>query len=590
MRKQLIPFLGLVAMMAASCSGSGSDDNYFKEVAEATVVPIRTDGSVGYINDKGEAICGGYDHGGYFHSGLALVKEPSDLPKGLPDVDSLNRPIERYYYINKEGKRAFEGNYLTATDFNEGLAWVSHLDSCLMAIDTNGRVKLRLPEAYHVSYFRWGYSVFSTIDNNLGVVNTKGEVTYLPDSTKQFWVRPDDVFFAKNKGGTNSLYKLKKGELTKMEVSDRHNLVEYSSQLKLAIVEQGDKYGIADLEGNLVVNPHYKALQFDGELIAFMNEKKKIGWIDAKGNEVIPAKYTAMAEPFCIGYEIPTDYAVVSTTGSKFQVINRKGETVIGPKYKKIQHLTETLFAVQTDAGYGIADARTGEVTVKPEFEDLDAISFKIFLATSGDDKWGVIDMAGHYMGDMDYNPLSHSYSDSPRAVSGRVDVNGMINKIVDLVKKVEKYLSNAGTLGEIMTDYSLSESSLDYSNYLQIFYHNLYAGQVVEALSAEFDHQIKYRQSTGYWSSRTTTKVDKNARPVLFEIFVQMPNAQLRQVVAELESKYKYKVTDSDTNPRSGLETDNYFNIVVKKGEPITITPPYMVMDYMTDEDYEGA
>jgi hypothetical protein len=79
-----------------------------------------------YINAAGEPAFGeksSFNFAGSFSNGLAAVLEES---------------VGNYYYINEMGEKAFEKEFLEASEFENGIAWVSDDGLQFYCIDTNG--------------------------------------------------------------------------------------------------------------------------------------------------------------------------------------------------------------------------------------------------------------------------------------------------------------------------------------------------------------------------------------------------------------------------------------------------------------------
>jgi hypothetical protein len=136
-----------------------------------------------------------------------------------------------------------------------------------------------------------------------------------------------------------------------------------------AVVSVEGKYGLIDLEGNLVVPCEYEQLQGVSEGVAAARVKNRWGFVDTKGREVIPFVYEAVqVGGFYQGR------AAVNKAGS-WLFVNRKGEAEwpMEGGYQAIGQLSEGLSSacVLAEGGsvrYGYVDVE-GHVKVPLRFE-----------------------------------------------------------------------------------------------------------------------------------------------------------------------------------------------------------------------------
>ncbi len=143
-------------------------------IACATVVDGNGENLVVYLNEKGERINAQTYQMSYSNcqNGLILVKIADN----------------KYEYINKTGKKAFEGTFYYATDFSEGYAVVAKSANDVAFIDVNGKfcfekqlkkIKEKLGETQpHKSYnFFGGTAVIKGNDKKKQfILNKKGDV------------------------------------------------------------------------------------------------------------------------------------------------------------------------------------------------------------------------------------------------------------------------------------------------------------------------------------------------------------------------------------------------------------------------------
>ena len=415
----------LMALSISSCNNnSDTSEKYLDEIRKARIIPIvvtDADNLAGYMDANGElAIPARFRQAGYFHDNLALVIDTTGLAG----------------YIDHYGKYVIQPKYKSATDFTDGLAWVAEPDSALKVIDTKGETKFHFDKAYTADAFFNKIALYKTVSGNLGLVNTDGNEIELPDSIMETTACVDNKLLLKSVNNRQCIGQIKNGKFEVIDIPGDPDIEGANLKKNLVIFYVDGKRGLIDFSGKIIVNPRYSKLAFDGDdMIIFESDKEKYGWLDLNGNEVIPAKYKAVQFLFNGG-----KYAVVTTSGSKFQSINKKGETVIKPKYKKLYKpiYTDDIFAMADDELCGLLDT-DGNVLCEPQFKDIHFGSDNIIMATSGDNRWGVINKFGQYQSPTNYKPISQN---ALSAQSQKTDIDNIVAIAMDMRGKARFNIS----------------------------------------------------------------------------------------------------------------------------------------------------
>lgn len=392
LKKSLLGLWGILSLCACSSGDGTSLPKYIEEELTAETVPVYFADSSGcaLVNCEGKQVGEKYFEIGYLHEGLAVFAKKEYNP------ESEDEEAKFYGYLDSKGNVAIEPVYASASSFSDGLAWVAKPDSTLVAIDKTGAVKIRLPNAINVMAFINGYSIWQDISNNTFVIDKNGNNVELPSSIKGIPYYIDKYFFATTTQG-DKLFTIKDNKVSEVEELAEYNLHKtVLTDNGVFIVDSGDRYGLINMKGEYVVNPQYAGMGYYQNLFAFKTSKDKIGLLDKKGNEVIPAKFKALKWPSLI-----TNYLMVSTNGSRFYVCDRNGEAVGKGKFDAIDILSPTLFAVQKDDKFGILDATTGEMCCSPQFDKIMS-NGRVLLAKAGGN-YAVIDKNGKILNEEIY-------------------------------------------------------------------------------------------------------------------------------------------------------------------------------------------
>ena len=144
-----------------------------------------------------------------------------------------------------------------------------------------------------------------------------------------------------------------------------------------------DKMGFIDAQGSVVIQPQWDVIDPDklNDLLLFCNEglckvhkDGKFGYIDTKGNEVIPGQFD-QARLFVNGM------AAVAV-GNQWGFINKTGHYVINPQYDDVGDFLGGVAAAKSEDKWGYIDT-SGKFKVQPIFDALSQSSFADGLAAA---------------------------------------------------------------------------------------------------------------------------------------------------------------------------------------------------------------
>ncbi len=172
--------------------------------------------------------------------------------------------------------------------------------------------------------------------------------------------------------------------------SSIHQVLDYTLTPEgLVLSRRMGKYGYTNLKKEVIIPFIYDfgAGEFSQGL-AFVRKGLLIGYIDTKGNEVIPFKFSNASN-------FSEELAAV-VLNEKWGYINPKGETVIPFEYDLCFEFSLGLAAVRKDGKAGYIN-RKGEVVIPFIYEANGTFSKKLKLATvKKDGVWFQIDLNGN--------------------------------------------------------------------------------------------------------------------------------------------------------------------------------------------------
>jgi len=396
----------------------------------------------GFIDEHGNfAVSAIFQYAADFHDGLARVNI-GGIPNGGADpipqismVDDWGRhfiyPVSggKWGFVDKHGKLAIAPKYETASDFSEGLAFVSLGNECGY-IDRSGEMVVRTASECIGSPFAEGLAEFSE-KSKYGFMDVTGKHV-IPArfySAGMFSCGRAQVRMSKDgKAG----YIDKSGTIVIQPNFDRASRFSEG----LAAIHVGTKVGFIDASGKMVISPRFE-MAFDFcEGLAPVRIAEHWGYVDKTGRVVIPARFVGagqfrggVARVAAAGRTFGVDddrvdhatWGYIDKTGKslispqfdealdfwegkavvskypKYGLKDAHDRAIVAPCYSRIGIFSEGLVSVFRNGRGGFLDPLTGRLSIPLEFDDLDGFSCGR-AAAAQDQKWGFINKSGEFV------------------------------------------------------------------------------------------------------------------------------------------------------------------------------------------------
>lgn len=173
----------------------------------------------------------------------------------------------------------------------------------------------------------------------------------------------------------------------------------------LALVRKDRKCGYIDTKGNEVIalTDKYYGTSFHDGLAAVGNNDGKYGFIDKKGELVIPMSFDV--DEGGVTSEFHEGYAVVCKN-EKYGYIDKSGKEVIPCNYDAVFNFSEGMALVIKEGKFGFIDAKGKEV-IPCEYSYANHFSEGIAVVQKGD-KYQFIDKTGKVVLDNSYSGISN--------------------------------------------------------------------------------------------------------------------------------------------------------------------------------------
>lgn len=373
---------------------------------------VCRNGKYGFINTKGEQVIPlFYDKASSFSEGLAYFEIGN-----------------RYGFINQYGEKAFLLNCDSVSSFKEGLAYFSS-DGKYGYIDKSGNEVIK-PLYDDAGYFQ----------NGIAKVRQGCKIGAIDKSGKEI-VQPiyDDVSINKNLIITELNHKYgcinSSGVDVLMPKYDSISVEENN----MVIFTTKEKWGLADANGNVILNPLYDYMELIPEKdFAIIEQNSKRGIIDYNGMIRVPLKYDSVSYDSQnngklisvtlkdkMGFlslsdyteKIPLIYDYASNfcnglasveLGKKYGVIDENGSIVVPFEYDSTKIYDNGIISLKRNNQYDLADTN-GKVITKNQYDSIELKGSCFIVETN--DIYGVLDLNGNIVIPPTYNYISENYN-----------------------------------------------------------------------------------------------------------------------------------------------------------------------------------
>ena len=151
-----------------------------------------------------------------------------------------------------------------------------------------------------------------------------------------------------------------------VKIKNEYEALEYDDINKIVIVQKSGKYGVNDLEGNMILPAQYEDLQVAGKIINATKEGRNLVF-DSNGNLQKDAKYTMV---------LPTEsenYFITATENGKYGLVDNNNDVLIDNKYDYIEYAFDNYFIFSNNGRTGVVD-NSGNVVVQNQFDIIQHI------------------------------------------------------------------------------------------------------------------------------------------------------------------------------------------------------------------------
>ena len=309
------------------------------------------------LNERKEEILTDYDK-----------VEPIQLQNTVNDL-IYEKSVLKYQQDGKYGLIDFEGKRITkpiydsidSLNYKEGQLLVKQ-DGKTGVINIKGNTLIDIKydqinvDGYYTKengYNYSGYIVSTTTDQGYryGYINYDGKLLLEPNYNQLSRVTQiQDNNNAYIICAENGRYGVMKND--ESIIPNEYQSIEYDEGNNLFTIEKGKKYGIANIEGNIIVPTEYSQIDITGVYLYATNDQGVVVY-NSDGTQANIDTNIAIINTSNEKYKIRID----NSNGTKYGVIDKEGQQVIDEKYNYIEYLFDDYFIASTEnSKLGIID------------------------------------------------------------------------------------------------------------------------------------------------------------------------------------------------------------------------------------------
>lgn len=290
------------------------------------------------------------------YNGKAVTKPIYDEIKGLPNKESelLVKKEDKYGVINSKGAKLIEEKYYDIVA--DGYYTENEKYSLSGYIVCN-----KTKEGY-----RYGY-INSKLKKVLDV-----EYNYIERILQTDTVSDTYLIVAKN--GQYGVIKN-----NKIIINYAYQGIEYDLNNKVFELQRNFKFGIANLNGEVIIPVEYNSIEFQGVYLKVSkNNEEEAKYFNIDGTEITDLKYTS---------KIKTkneNYYIVTNNDGLYGVIDSNDNELIKNKYKYLEYLYEDFFIALDESLLGVVNIKDEAIVdfkyeVIQKIEETNMVEAKIY-------------------------------------------------------------------------------------------------------------------------------------------------------------------------------------------------------------------
>ena len=286
--------------------------------------------------------------------GKKLTKAIYDKIEGLPykEGELLVQKEGKYGVINLKGKELIKPQY-------------DQINVDGYSNDENGYknagyiVGNKTEEGYRYGYIDINGKMLLELEYN--------EIQRITD------VKENDIYLIAAKNGQYGLFKNKE-----QVIGNEYQSITYNQTDETLILQKTKKFGVANLDGKIIIPVEYKQIDSIGMYIYATNEDGTEKVYTKDGTEVQADSNIAILETSNENYKIKID----NTNGTVYSIIDKNDNTITKQNYSYIEYLSDDNFIVSLDGKLGVINSNN-EIKIDIKYDSIEKLQNTDFVTTT---------------------------------------------------------------------------------------------------------------------------------------------------------------------------------------------------------------
>lgn len=212
--------------------------------------------------------------------------------------------------------------------------------------------------------YRYGYI---DIDGKMLLETEYNEIQRITE------VKENDIYLIAAKNGQYGLFKNKE-----QVIGNEYQSITYNLTDETLILQKTKKFGVANLDGKIIIPVEYKQIDNTGIYIYATNEDGTEKVYTKEGTEVQADSNIAILETSNENYKIKID----NTNGTVYSIIDKNDNTITKQNYSYIEYLSDDNFIVSLDGKLGVINSNN-EIKIDIKYDSIEKLQNTDFVTTT---------------------------------------------------------------------------------------------------------------------------------------------------------------------------------------------------------------
>ena len=186
-------------------------------------------------------------------------------------------------------------------------------------------------------------------------------------------VKENDKYLIAAKNGQYGLFKNKE-----QVIGNEYQSITYNQTDETLILQKTKKFGVANLDGKIIIPVEYKQIDSIGMYIYATNENGKENVYTKEGTEIQADSNIAILETSNENFKIKID----NTNGTVYSIIDKNDNTITKQNYSYIEYLSDDNFIVSLEGKLGVINSNN-EIKIDIKYDSIEKLQNTDFITTT---------------------------------------------------------------------------------------------------------------------------------------------------------------------------------------------------------------